>query len=309
LNNLSLRQLRAVEAVARCQSFVEAAGHLHLTPSALTESVKAIETSLGARLFDRTTRRVSPTAVGRVFIELIRDSLNQLDQAVQIVAELQNLERGLVRCVGATSALACLVSPCLSDLQRYAPQIGVEMRTSLGQNALDALRSGDADFCVGVLPSIPNDDLDYLPLICDDYGLVAARHHPVVATSLVDLRQVRDIFYATLTTERMVDHALTQLEDIPVNFLQPSIRVDGTGCLAAILQQGVAVSILSALVMHQIGLPDLKFCHLAQPFPERVLGLSRLRERSLTPAAQTLWNLIVTHAPRLQRLQGVRLAS
>lgn len=308
LNNISLRQLRAVDRVARYQSFVEAASHLHLTPSALSESVKSIEANLGLRLFDRTTRSVRPTTAGREFLELVRGALSQLERAVQVAGELQNLERGLVRCVGATSALSCLVAPCLADLWRRAPNVRVEMRTSVALETLDALRSSEADFCVGALPDVPTDDIDHLPLVHDCFGLVAECHHPAVQAPQADLRQMGRVPYVALTTMTMIDNTLGRLRDIPAEFLQPSIRVDGTGSLAAVLQQGVAVGILPALAIHQMGLPNLKFCPLVQSFPERALGMSRLSGRSLTPAAQALWDLIGAYAPRLQGIQGIRLA-
>lgn len=309
LNNISLRQLQAVEEVAQQQSFVKAASRLDLTPSALSESVKSLEITLGARLFDRTTRSVQLTAVGREFIDLVRSVLGQLDRAVQVVGELQNLERGLVRCVGATSALSCLVAPCLAELWKRAPQVQVEMRASVDLESLKMLRSGEADFCVGALPDAPTDDIDHQQLVHDCFGLVAERSHPIVQAPKVDLRHVRHVPYIAFTTKTGTDALLARQKGIATEFMEPSARVDSTGSLAAVLQQGVAVGILPALAIHQMGLEDLKFCPFAPPFPERTLSIFRLRGRSLTPAAQALWNLVRTNSRRLKGIQGVRLAT
>jgi DNA-binding transcriptional LysR family regulator len=307
LNNVTLRQLRAVEEVARHRSFVEAASYLHLTSSALSESVKSLETSLGVRLFDRTTRSVQPTAAGHEFIEIVRGALGQLDRAVEVVGELQNLERGLVRCVGATSALACLVAPCLAALWKRAPQVRVEMRTSVAWEVVNTLRSGEADFCLGTLTNEVVDDIDYQPLVCDRLGLVAERNHPAVRGDQVDLRLVQGVPYVALTTLTMIDKLLARQKDIPPEFLQPAVRVDGTGSLAAVLQQGTAVGILPAMAMHHMGLSDLKFCPLVQEFPERTVGMFRLKGRSLTPAAQALWDLVRHQATQLDGIQGIRI--
>ena len=300
LNNVSLRQLRAVEEVARHRSFVEAASYLHLTPSALSESVKSLEASLGVRLFDRTTRSVQPTAAGHEFIQIVRGALGQLDRAVEVVGELQNLERGLIRCVGATSALACLVAPCLAALWKRAPHVRVEMRTSVAWEVLNTLRSGEADFCVGTLTNEAVDDIDYQPLLCDRLGLVAECNHPAVQGPEADLRLVRGVPYVALITLTMIDKLLARQKNIPPEFLQPAVRVDGTGSLAAVLQQGTAVGILPAMAMHHIGLSDLKFSPLMQEFPER---------RSLTPAAQALWDLVRQQVTQLEGVQGIRITN
>lgn len=309
LNNLSIRQLRAMEEIARHRSFVEAAAQLHITPSALSESIKALEGILGLRLFDRTTRSVRPTAAGKEFLDHVHAALGQLERAVEVVAELQNLERGLVRCIGATSALACLVSPCLSQLWRRAPQVRVEMRTNVANEVVNALKSGSADFYVGSCPTESTDEIEFRPLIHDRLGLVAHRDHPLVQSETADLRQVRNVPYVALTTLTTIDKVLGRQRGIAPDFLEPVVRVDGTGTMAAVLQQGVAVGILPALAMHHMGLADLSFCPLGQPFHERTIGMCRLHDRSLAPAAQALWDMVTVEARNLVGVQGIRLCS
>ena len=63
--NVSLRQLRALVALARTGSFTQAAGSLHVTQSALSGLIKELESALGVRLVDRNTRSISLTEVGR----------------------------------------------------------------------------------------------------------------------------------------------------------------------------------------------------------------------------------------------------
>lgn len=309
LSNLSMRQLRALIQVDQHQSFVEAAAHLHLTPSALSDSIKSLEESLGLRVFDRTTRSVKPTAVGVEFIALVKNALSQLERAVQVASEMRNLERGLVRCVGATSALACLVAPCLTQLWRRAPQIKVEMRTALAQQPVDAMRAGEADFCIGALPREPLSDLEYLPLLHDGFGLVAHRRHKSIQAQRVDLRDIKGVPYVALTTLTMIDSFLESQEDLAPEFNEPTIRVDGIDSLFAVLEQGEAVAILPALSNHHMGREDVRFFPLVQTLPERTIGLSRLRGRAMTPAAQTLWDLVCAHVKKMKKIQGIRISS
>lgn len=307
LNNISLKQLRAFEEITQQGSFIEAAHLLFLTPSALSETIKALESRLGVRLFDRSTRRVDLTPAGREFLEHTQQSLTLLENAVVRMDELRGLRRGRVRVVGATSAMACLVAPCLPKLSLIAPHLRVEMRTSLSEPMLNALHKEEADFCVASIPVQALQDVEHVPLLDDQFGLVGVRGHPALATSIVHLRDVGDTSRIGLTTPTLIDNLLANLPDLSETFRNPLVHVDGTGSLAAVLEQGTSVAILPALSFHQLDNPALVFRPLAPPFPVRRVSLARKATRSLTPAAQALWNLIQQHAQQLADVPGICL--
>ncbi|ADP19999.1 bacterial regulatory helix-turn-helix protein, LysR family protein 205 (plasmid) [Achromobacter xylosoxidans A8] len=306
LNNLSLRQLRAMDEVATRGSFVEAARHLHLTPSALSETIKALERQLGLRLFDRSTRSVSLTQAGNAFLEHVRNSLQLLDHGVTHVAELRDLSAGHVRVMGATSALSCLVAPCVAGMWRESSRLKVELRTGLSQDMLAALREGRVDFCVASLPPGTGIDVDHIPLIEDRFGLVGRHDHPALQVDEVKLRDAGKFPYVSLNTRTSIDDTLASLSDVPAAFLEPSFIVDGTGSMAAILEQGVTLAILPALVLHQMRLPALRYVPLTAEFPVRRIELCRRAGRSLSPAAQMLWNAVLRQAQILGRVAGIR---
>jgi DNA-binding transcriptional LysR family regulator len=86
--------------VARAGSFTAAAAALGITPSATSKQVKSLEARLGVRLFNRTTRSVSLTEVGRAFRERIEPVLVDVKEAELAVSELSDEPRGVLR-VGA----------------------------------------------------------------------------------------------------------------------------------------------------------------------------------------------------------------
>ncbi|MBO9514190.1 MAG: LysR family transcriptional regulator [Variovorax sp.] len=305
LNNLSLRQLRAMDEVAARGSFVEAAKALHLTPSAMSETIKTLEAQVGLRLFDRSTRHVSLTEAGGAFLQHVRNSLRQLDEGMQHMADLRQLHTGRVRVMGATSALACLVAPCLAGLWQPASRLKVEMRTALAETMVRALREGAADFCVASLPRQADDDIEHSPLIEDQFGLVGHRDHPALQASQVTLRDAQDFPYVGLSTWSVIDELLKGMADLPESFAHPAITMDDTGTLAAVLEQGLGVAILPALVLHQMRQPALRFTPLAA-FPPRRVEISRQAGRSLSPAAQALWEAVSRQAKTLVGLPGIR---
>src|SRR5215467_6695571 len=85
------RQLRALLLVAQHRSFSRAAEALFITPSGLSVLIREVETQLGFRLFDRTTRSVSLTNYGARLIPVIRRNLDQLDAAMSQVGQTANV--------------------------------------------------------------------------------------------------------------------------------------------------------------------------------------------------------------------------
>jgi len=84
--NFDLQQLQAFVAVAERGSFRAAADHIHLSAPALSRRIDKLETILGTRLFNRTTRSVELTAMGRVFLERARAALDDLEVAIVFTA-------------------------------------------------------------------------------------------------------------------------------------------------------------------------------------------------------------------------------
>jgi len=97
---VELRQLRAVEAVARLCHFTRAAEELHVAQSALSHQISLLERELGTPLFERTSRRVRPTEAGAVIARRARRVMSELDGAAAEIDELRGLRRGRVR-IGA----------------------------------------------------------------------------------------------------------------------------------------------------------------------------------------------------------------
>lgn len=129
MSRQSLIELEAVLAIVRCGSFRAAALDLGLSTTALSNAIGKLERQLGVRLFNRTTRSVSPTHAGRTFVEQIGPALDVIHGAMNTARAQQETPSGVLRINAfATAAREILAPLILTFLQRY-PHVHIDLVT------------------------------------------------------------------------------------------------------------------------------------------------------------------------------------
>lgn len=145
------RQLRAVLLVAQYRSFARAAEALYITPSGLSVLVRELETQLGFRLFDRTTRHVAPTARGAELLPAARRSLEELDAAVARLAQ-PAAEAGAARplVLGAPPLIAAnVLPPVIREFRAHRPDLRIRIVDANHAEILRRVEAGELDMGLG----------------------------------------------------------------------------------------------------------------------------------------------------------------
>jgi DNA-binding transcriptional LysR family regulator len=168
--NVSTRQLRAFLAVARLQSVTRAAEQVHLSQAGLSLLLREMESQLGCRLFDRTTRSVTLTEAGR---QLVPTAERMLREWADVSDRLDKLAVDATRTltVAATPLVCSSVMPLvLGALQHSHPDVKVVVR-DVERSQIEAMvLSGEVDMALGILfkaaSGIRRQRLITLPLVC-----------------------------------------------------------------------------------------------------------------------------------------------
>jgi len=136
--------LRAFRAIATHGSFTQAARELDVSASALSQTLRALETRLGVRLLQRTTRRVGLTEAGSEFLSRIAPALGAIDGAIEEMQNRSGRPTGLLRITVPPVAVPALIAPNLADFLRAYPDIRVDVRTdsSLADLVAEGLDAG-----------------------------------------------------------------------------------------------------------------------------------------------------------------------
>lgn len=305
-NNLSLRQLRAFDEVARQGAFAPAARELCITQSALSESVRQLEEALGMRLFDRTTRTVGLTSAGQAFLLDVRQAFDTLEQGVQHLSDLAAVRRGKVRIAAAPSVLAVLLLPALPRLRAAHPGVEVDLIEDSAEGIAQRVRDGLVDFGVGAAHPAGG-DLFTQPLVSDQMGLVACADEPLLGKLSLQAADLAHLPFVGLTTDTAISQLLAVAPGMPANVLHTPLRVSNPALLFDAVRQGLGVSLIPALTAQHPARGQLGFRVLQAPqIVRRTLLLQRPR-RALSPAAQLLCDAVVAQVQTLAHHPGMLL--
>lgn len=174
---MDTRLLKIFRAIAQHGGMTEASRQLHLTASALSHGLKALETELGARLFDRVGRRLLLNQAGEQLLAQIEEPLASLEAAAASIRALGRWGQGRLRIGSVISACQHILPRVLRELRREFPKLLIEVRTGDTTRLIEDLRANHCDIALGLEPD-PDPDLHIRGLFEDELLLVMAAEHP-----------------------------------------------------------------------------------------------------------------------------------
>ncbi|WP_172331904.1 LysR family transcriptional regulator [Mangrovicoccus sp. HB161399] len=146
-----LSEMEAFAAVVDQGGFTGAAQKLGISKSAVSKHVSSLESRLGARLLNRTTRRVNPTDIGLVYYDRARSVLNAALQADAAVQGMQAEPTGTLQILAPSDYGACVLAPMVARYLEENP--GVDVNLVLGHDLAEATRSDiDLSISLGAKP-------------------------------------------------------------------------------------------------------------------------------------------------------------
>src|SRR6266581_94736 len=126
--NFTIRQgaidgLEAFLSVAQHRSFRRAAAELGVTPSAMSQAVRALEARVGAALFIRTTRSVGLTEAGARFLSRAKPAFEELVAASEVARDLGQRPTGMLRLAAPRAVVPFLLQPLIASFCRAYPEV------------------------------------------------------------------------------------------------------------------------------------------------------------------------------------------
>jgi len=288
---VELRQLIAFKEVATHASFTAAATHLHLTQSAVSQQIKALEDECSVTLFDRSGRLVRLTNAGQVFLTHVERILAQVENARVEMTEMAGGARGRCRLAALPSIAAYLLPRALATFQRQYPGVEVQLMEAVQAQLLEWVQQGTVDFSIVALP-VHDPHLQSTLLLHDEFVLVVPKDHTFATQRIVRL--------AELVTERFVLYpkgaggreqfieACRQVGFEPQIVFESEDRETILGLVAA----GVGITLLPSFIAHHTRVDGPVTVDIVEPRLRREVGVVWRRNRYLPQSARNLIALL-----------------
>jgi len=186
---LDVKRLRVLREVISSGSFSGAADKLHLSQSAVSQQVAALEREVGQPLLERTSDGPKLTQAGEVLLSHGDAVIARLEEAERELAEIAGLEGGRVRLMSFPTASAALVTQAMAEFRGRFPNIELHFAEGEPEDSIPALRSGEADIAVVFdYVAFPEDwgrDTESELILEEPMRVALAPGHPLAASKTV----------------------------------------------------------------------------------------------------------------------------
>ena len=202
---LDIRRLQVLATVVEAGSITAAASVLGYTPSAISQSVAALERESGTALIEKAGRGIRPTKAGLLLAEHAEAVLAAVHEAEVALASLAAGEAGRIQVAAFATAGANLVPRALARFQLTHRSVELDLHVEDTEEALASLRAGRIDVAVIALddPIVGGlgDDLKHHHLLDDPYRVVLPRDHRLAGRRVIALKDLSsDVWVGTAST-------------------------------------------------------------------------------------------------------------
>lgn len=290
MTNITLKQIRYFEALARHRHFGRAAEDCAVTQPALSMQIKELEENLGTPLLERATRQIGLTAFGEVFLTRAREILRRVDELGDLARATLGRPSGRLR-LGVIPTVAPYLLPAIcTGLALEYPDLIPILRETVTPRLLEELLDGRLDAAILALP-VSEPSLREMPLFSERFVLI---------------RPAEDAAKPVPEPETLGEMRLLLLEeghcfrDQALSFckLQPSRpreMLDGStlSTLVQMVGAGIGVTLLPemALPVESRSAP-ISVAHFRAPEPSRRIGMVWRRSSPIEPQLTQIAELV-----------------
>lgn len=302
---MELRQLRYFLSLAEELHFGRAARREHIGQPALSLQVARLESELGVKLFERTSRRVHLTDAGKSIIHHTRLAVRHAEAALQIARLAGKGQRGTLRLSYAPGADYGDAVELVTSFQRVRPDVTLELRVDYENSILDGIRSGGTD--VGVLWATPDppEGVTVVGLLSEEVVVAVNRSHDLARERCVvgeELLRQPLILPPRQQAPAIWALVFAQLTSSALLPIQVREEPSWTAMVRAVGREG-GVALLPACAATYLAVEDVVYLPCYRPPLSLCLGMA-WREQDSSPILQAFVNHCRAEAEARRRQQA-----
>ena len=297
---ITIDDLEAFITIADYESFNLAANELGITQPALSRRIKKLEDTLGAKLLDRTTRKISVSVVGEEFIIEARRMLEEFTKSIDDVQELIKTRTGSISLTTNMTIATSILPDIVCDFKNENPNIRLRISQDSSPEAVKKVLRRECEFATAQF-SQDDHNLDFEPLINDSFVMICNKNHPLAKKKKIVWEDFEWYNFLKLSSNSRTMNILKSELNEQIKYLNGDIEVDQFSALIGLVEKNLGVSAIPSLAKFKRPETDIITRAIDNPTVSRMLGIITYKGRSLSPASKVFCDLIKEKIKKLNK--------
>jgi len=295
---VKLELYRVFKEVADSGNISVAAKNLYISQSAVSQSIKQLETALQARLFARNPRGVTLTGEGQMLYQYVRSALGLLATGEDKLTQAQQLLLGTLVIGASDTVTSFFLTPYLDAFHRKYPGIRLKIVSGRSAKVLSLLKSGAVDIAFASSPM--DAAMDCWPCFSTHAVFVAGREYPCDFEHVHSYSEIAS-FPLILLERKASSRIFLEQEFLKAGVsLTPEIELSSRSLLVSLSRIGLGVAgVTQEFVEKELESGDIRILKTDFEIPSRSVDMCTLKDVHPTAAAAAFMNMIRKGAPTL----------
>jgi DNA-binding transcriptional LysR family regulator len=283
---MKLSQLKNFIAVVEAGTVRQAARNLNLSQSSVSKSIQQLEDELGAEMLHRGVHGVVATAAGKALLAHAKVIEAELRHARNDVQAVHGAQVGEIRVSASPTVAIGLLPRAVVAFQRTHPQVSFRISEDVYPDMVPAIRTGDIDFAICLVPTQPRDEtLSFMSLVKDHLVPVVRADHPMIGPHKLQLADLLDLDWIIYRRSH------TGLDVFEQTFVsnrlalpKSTIECTSFACALALVENGDYVTLVPSQIFYGGRRPPtIAFLPLDSPMqPWQIVVISRAKHELST---------------------------
>ena len=289
--SVKLELYRVFKEVAETGNISVAAKNLYISQSAVSQSVKQLETALQARLFARSPRGVSLTSEGQMLYQYVRSALGLLATGEDKLSQAQQLLLGTLVIGASDTVTSQSLVPSLDDFHRLHPGIRLKIVSGRSAKVLSMLKSGAVDIAFASSPA--DSAVESWPCFATHSAFVAGSGYDCDFDHVYTRREIAD-FPLILLERKASSRVFLEQEFLKHGVtLSPEIELSSRSLLVSLAHIGLGVAgVTLEFVQKALESGDIRALKTDFTIPARSVDMCTLRDVTPTAAAAAFMEMV-----------------
>ncbi|MCD9185375.1 MAG: LysR family transcriptional regulator [Pyrinomonadaceae bacterium] len=287
---MDINQLEVLVVVARERSFSRAAEVLSRTQPAISQAVRRLETEIGEKLFDRSSKDGTLTLAGEVLLDYAKQMLNLRQTAHAAIKEMRDLHHGKVT-ISANEHTVFYLLPIIHEFRKLYPMIKIEVQRGVASRIPKEITAREVE--LGVISFKPTDtSVKSIPVLVDELALIVAPTHPLANKTSVSVKELGVETFIAHNAHSPYRQKVIETFEKNNTRLNISVELPSLEAIKKLVEKGAGVALVPKLsAQSEIADGHLRALSVQEMKLERRLNIIYRRNSVLSHAAKMFLKL------------------